>query len=134
MNRQRYVIRNSIGESVAEILTPDGQTPEVPPWVAENIHSSGWSIEKFEVVKTDVEIHGAVDWKRVAEEMAVPLRQMLADDVPAETEEQVEEIFGQAQQALDGFDVAMMEVSMAHLTAEEPRPEPPRQEEGSDDD
>lgn len=119
---------------MAEVLTPEDEEPEVEPWITHNLLHGGWTIEKYDLtIKSAVDVHGYVDWKAVADALASPLRAMLADDVPAESETEVEEIYANAQQALDGYDVAMMEATMVLSTAEEPQAhQPPEEGDGPD--
>lgn len=125
MKRQRYIIRNATGEAVAEVQTRDGEEPELEPWMIENINHAGWSVQRFDSVQSDVNLHGYVNWQQVATALAEALRPVLDDTRAISDEEEAEGILDAAQQALDAYDVAVMEASLT-ITATEPE-----QQEGS---
>lgn len=124
MKRDLYVVRDAIGHRVAEILTPEGETPEIETWMAENVRNRGWSIEKIIRPQSEhqIDVHGYADWRSIAGELAEAIRPILSG---GDSEQDDEEILSGAQAALDAYDVALMEVSMDSVVVEK--------EEGSDD-
>lgn len=119
MKRTTHLLRDATGEVRAVVRGPEGQDPQVEPWMLHGIRSAGWKMESWDTHEVGVEVHGFADWMAVADNLAACLRMLLSDDV-APTPAEMDVLFEQAQGALDDYDVAHMEVVMAGPDGEEP--------------
>lgn len=116
MKRTTYLVKDMSGDVMARIVAPEGEGVSLDPWMIEGINSQGWRVEAWETKESGVQIHGWADWQAVADSMAEVLTAIL-DDAVQLTEEESEALLGKAQQALDDYHVAQMEVSVAQPDA-----------------
>lgn len=122
MIRERWVLRDTEGREHAVVFAHQGEEPEVEPWMAHSVYARGWTLKKEEGGGHEVRaMHGVVNWQKVADDLAEPMRMLLSDQVEL-SEAEADEWMDKAQQALDAHDVAHMEVGVGLFgqTAEEP--------------
>lgn len=128
MKRVTYLLRDATGRVAAEVVTPEGEVPDIPLWMIHNINESGWTLVQRETVESGVAAHGYANWQGVADNLAACLRVML-DDSRELSEEEAEQMLEQAQAALDDYDMAHLEVSVATV---EFNPDVEHEEDGED--
>ena len=116
-HRDIHVLTDPHGTIKARFYSLPDHEPEVPPWVTEHIHSKGWMMRKIEERQELPVMHGQVDWQQIADGLAGVVRVLLSDE--EEWSEENDEIIEQAQQALDDYNLAHMEVGIGRVGPEE---------------
>lgn len=124
MKRVTYLLKDENSNVRARMTLPEEESVSLEPWMVHNINQRGWRLEAWETLDSGVQIHGWADWQGVADNLATVMRVMLAEE--EFSEEEAEQVLEQAQQALDDYHVAQMEVSVAQVDAE-PEPETPEE-------
>lgn len=118
MKRTHYLLKDMTGSVQAWLTSPDGEDVTLAPWMIHNIQHRSWRLEAWETTSAGVEIHGWVDWKKVADNFASVISLMLEDGREAD-EEADEQLLAQAQSALDDYHVAQMEISVAETRTDD---------------
>jgi len=90
---------------VASVVLFEHETYDPPPWIRHGLQTKGWWIRQRKLPPTGLATHGAVDWQVIAEKMAEAMRKR---KTPTKAE----------KDALQDFDIAQAEISLAGLPAE----------------
>jgi hypothetical protein len=125
-----YLVKDTTGTVQSRIRAPEGEALQLPPSILRNVVDKGWLVEKWSTNETGVEVHGIVDWKRHADQMAGVLQMLVSGSEP-DPEVRMEYV----QSALYDYRIAEMEASMveAPVAVEEPTEEPTEPEGDSDE-
>lgn len=95
-------------EVIMDVVLPNDEVFEPPPWVKHGIETRGWKVVSRPLDDSGLVYHGQVDWRAVAESLAGSLDAVLQQEDLSDTEP-VE----RAGKALDDFRIAVTEVEMA---------------------
>lgn len=116
-HRDIHVLTDPYGMVKAHFYSHPDHEPEVPPWVTEHIQHKGWVLRRIEEKQELPVMHGQVNWQQIADGLAGVVRVLLSDE--EEWSEENDEIIEQAQQALDDYNLAHMEIGIGRVGSEE---------------
>lgn len=126
--RVEHQLLDPEGTVQARVWAPEGESPEVAPWMLYKICSHGWSIVAMESSSPGVEVHGYVNWREVAQGLADVMAVVIdVEEFDWQDTAAADDLMERGKQAFENFQVAQMEYALAF-------PEAPEKEDGEDDD
>jgi hypothetical protein len=112
VKRTDYLLKQPDGTVRARLVGQEGEGVSLEPWMIEGINNRGWRLESWTTKDPGIATHGMADWRGVANSLATVLGAIL-EDGREPNDEADEQLLAQARSAIDDFEVAQMEESVA---------------------
>lgn len=122
MRYTTHLLVDRDGSVYARMTTPEGEDPDLEPWMLYKVRNEGWKVRTQDPYDPGIATHGYADWRGVADNLATAVRVLISDESD-HTDESAAAALEAAQAALDDYDVAVMEVSVAEHEHDEDDPD-----------